>query len=79
MPIYEFICKKCDKKFETLVRSSASRVECPHCGSDELKKLLSSFAAKVDSSPASSCANADMCPAAGSHSCGCGCGCGHRH
>ena len=37
MPIYEFICKKCDKKFETLVRSSASKVECPHCGSEELK------------------------------------------
>lgn len=80
MPIYEFICKKCDEKFETLVRSTdTSSVECPQCGSKELKKLLSSFAAKVESSAASGCANADICPAAGSHCCGGSCGCGHHH
>ncbi|MBR2365120.1 MAG: zinc ribbon domain-containing protein [Lentisphaeria bacterium] len=79
MPIFEYECKKCEKKFEVLLRSSSSQAECPFCGSGEVKKLLSTFAAKVDSSPASSCANADICPAAGSHSCTCTCNCGHHH
>lgn len=79
MPIFEYECKKCEKKFELLVRSSSSPAECPLCGSKDVKKLLSTFAAKVESSGASSCPNMDSCPAASSHSCGCSCGCGHHH
>ncbi|MBO4304389.1 MAG: zinc ribbon domain-containing protein [Lentisphaeria bacterium] len=79
MPIFEYECGKCRKKFELLLPNASAPAKCPHCGSDKLKKLLSSFSAKVDSSPASSCAHADLCPGAGTPSCGCGCGCGGHH
>ncbi|MBO5760073.1 MAG: zinc ribbon domain-containing protein [Lentisphaeria bacterium] len=78
MPIFEYECKKCEKKFELLLPHSSASAVCPVCGTKDVKKLLSTFAAKVDS-PASSCANADSCPAAASRSCGCSCGCGHHH
>lgn len=45
MPIYEFKCAACDKKFEELC-SSATRPEdlsCPSCGGHDLKKCFSSF------------------------------------
>ncbi len=43
MPIYEFLCNKCDNEFEELVFSS-TKVECPECGSKKVKRLVSSFA-----------------------------------
>lgn len=43
MPIYEYVCKQCDKRFEKLVRSSTT-VACPSCGGSSLEKLLSVFA-----------------------------------
>lgn len=42
MPIYEYVCKQCDKKFEALVRAS-STVACPSCKSTSLEKQLSVF------------------------------------
>ncbi len=47
MPIYEFSCEKCSNDFETLVRSAdwEGEVECPSCGSEEIEKRLSIFAA----------------------------------
>ena len=44
MPIYEYLCKQCDNRFEKLVRSSTT-VECPSCRSTKLEKQLSVFAA----------------------------------
>ena len=47
MPLFEYECKKCGKKFEKLVFSSdKDKVVCPKCGSDETKKLLSFFSSK---------------------------------
>jgi putative FmdB family regulatory protein len=46
MPIYEYACKSCNNRFETLVRGSA-RVECPSCKGTDLEKQLSVFAAGV--------------------------------
>jgi len=43
MPIYEYVCKQCNKSFETLVRASTT-VECPACKSTSLEKQLSVFA-----------------------------------
>ncbi|MCS7149665.1 MAG: zinc ribbon domain-containing protein [Caldimicrobium sp.] len=45
MPIYEFKCSKCGRFFETLCFSQEDEkeVKCPHCGSKEVKKELSSF------------------------------------
>ena len=46
MPIYEFECRKCRKRFGTLVLSRArlGEVRCKSCGSGELERLWSRFA-----------------------------------
>ncbi|MDD5347158.1 MAG: zinc ribbon domain-containing protein [Candidatus Omnitrophica bacterium] len=44
MPIFEFECTKCARKFEYLVRSSGDKPECPKCANTKLKKLISGFA-----------------------------------
>jgi putative FmdB family regulatory protein len=45
MPIYEFLCEKCGRNSEILVRSSNWKgTACPHCGSTKLTKKLSVFA-----------------------------------
>lgn len=50
MPIYEFECDACTKESEILVRSSDWQgTECPHCGSTQLRKKLSVFAAGGES------------------------------
>ncbi|MCX6910511.1 MAG: zinc ribbon domain-containing protein [Verrucomicrobia bacterium] len=48
MPIYEYVCKQCDKRFELLVQGSTTP-ECPSCKSRKLEKQLSVFA--VSNSP----------------------------
>ncbi len=46
MPIYEFECQKCGKKFEKLIFSSDNKKpECPACGVNDVQKLMSSGAA----------------------------------
>ena len=43
MPIFEYVCKKCDHRFEAIVNAS-TQVECPSCASQRLEKQLSVFA-----------------------------------
>ena len=52
MPLYEYQCKKCEKRFETLLslRELDDPVKCPDCGSEETDKLLSTFSASVGGS-----------------------------
>src|SRR2546423_2408044 len=47
MPIYEYNCRKCENKFEKLVKNAAAAeaVICPECGSKDTAKALSVFAA----------------------------------
>ena len=69
MPIYEYECKKCDTKFETLVLGE-EKVECPECGDEKVEKLFSSFGVKSNGLKTT-------LPQAGG-GCGCtpsGCGC----
>ena len=46
MPIYEYRCKHCEERFEQLVplRAEHPPVTCPRCGTQEIRKLLSTFA-----------------------------------
>lgn len=55
MPIFEYTCKGCGKRFEKLQKSgSACHAECPSCGSVEVQKELSTFSsAGTSCSPAS--------------------------
>ena len=73
MPIYEFICRDCDHRFELLVRDQ-EKPTCPSCGRSRLTKQLSA--------PAVHRAGAGQppCPAREDGSCGmsncCGNDCG---
>ena len=46
MPIYEYRCRECRKKFERIVLSSASAAKtvCPKCGASKAERLVSRFA-----------------------------------
>jgi len=44
MPIYEYTCKKCKKKFEVLRKfSDTTEVNCPRCQSNECQRSVSTF------------------------------------
>jgi putative FmdB family regulatory protein len=43
MPIYEYECHGCGKRFERIVNRS-TELSCPSCSSTNLEKLLSTFA-----------------------------------
>lgn len=75
MPIFEYKCRKCSFEFEALVRNADSLPEegCPECGSKELQKLLSTFAARVPQG-SGACPMQGSCPAV-SHPTGGGCCC----
>jgi putative FmdB family regulatory protein len=42
MPIYEFECEACGKRFEELVSTAEAGVACPECGSERPRRLISS-------------------------------------
>lgn len=45
MPIFEYVCNACGHQFEFLKLPAATTVpSCPACSSQDLKRLLSSFA-----------------------------------
>jgi putative FmdB family regulatory protein len=46
VPLYEFGCDACGKKFEELFRSMNERRKprCPHCKSGNVHKMFSTFA-----------------------------------
>ncbi len=71
MPIYEYTCRKCETKFEKLVRSmeDGPAVQCPECGSKQTEKALSVFAVGAEAPRSSgrppgcgNCAGGGPCP-----------------
>lgn len=54
MPIFEYLCLGCGKKFELLQKSAnAVQPKCPGCGSTEVEKELSTFSSGTGSSQGS--------------------------
>ncbi len=47
MPIYEYSCTSCDHEFEELIMNREQEVNCPNCGADEARKMLSRCRAKL--------------------------------
>ena len=78
MPLYEYVCHSCERRFERYVRAFGEAVACPQCQGGEVEKQLSTFAfAFAGGSPAAS--SSGGCRATGG-GCGCGaggCGCAH--
>ncbi len=48
MPIYEYQCRSCTYQFETMQRiSEPALTQCPECGLDSLKKLISAVSFRL--------------------------------
>jgi putative FmdB family regulatory protein len=62
MPIFEYICKACEHRFEALVYGD-EKAECPKCHGQKLAPQLSVFAvnAKASSSAGSSTGACGSC------------------
>ncbi|MEQ8172881.1 MAG: zinc ribbon domain-containing protein [Candidatus Eremiobacterota bacterium] len=52
MPVYEYECKKCLKRFEKIqkIGEDGRNLSCPLCGEKEPKKLISSFSSRTENS-----------------------------
>lgn len=77
MPVYEYKCTDCSRRFELFVqmRAVADSVVCRHCHSPKVQKLVSTFASvgAGDSSSADTSASGG-CGSCSGGSCGsCGC------
>jgi len=73
MPLFEYICKKCNTRFEKIVFSiDKEKVECPKCKSEEVEKQISMFSSSTNSDGCSD----SSCGANNKGSCCCG---GHCH
>ena len=73
MPVFEYHCQSCDREFELLVGVGAGNgsLKCPHCGSDELKKLFSKFSARSKGSGGvTTPASGSSCGGCSSSNCG---------
>ncbi len=61
MPIFEYQCSDCEAKFEKIVLSQSTDVQCPDCSSAHIEKLLSSFAVSTGSTRTSSAQSERSC------------------
>ncbi len=45
MPIYEYMCQKCQERFELRRRiaDSDSDIRCPRCGAEKPQRVISAF------------------------------------
>ncbi|RYD04973.1 hypothetical protein N752_11455 [Desulforamulus aquiferis] len=57
MPIFEFVCKSCNKPFEKLLLAGReTKVTCPVCSCDEVEKKISApFLPSSVGRPANDC------------------------
>lgn len=52
MPLYEYICRKCHKKFGevlTIKEHESRKVHCPKCKSTDLEHVIEPFFARTSS------------------------------
>jgi len=52
MPLYEYVCRKCHKKFDevlSLKEHETKKLHCPKCKSTDLEKVIEPFFARTPS------------------------------
>jgi putative FmdB family regulatory protein len=79
MPIYEYVCDECGKRYEQIVLSQKQSVACPSCASERQTLQLSVFSAHSGShgNGAQSSRSSGAGEFGGSCACGAG-GCGRN-
>jgi putative FmdB family regulatory protein len=72
MPLFEYLCSDCDRRFEKIVPRHDSPADCPHCHSQHVEKQLSVFAVAGNTSKDSAmdAPGCGRCGAAEPGSCG---------
>lgn len=51
MPVYAFVCGKCDHNFDVLTSySNKKHIACPSCGSQEIKETFRGYGSGVQAS-----------------------------
>lgn len=61
MPIYEYLCSKCNVIYQFYVKSSGNpRPACPKCGAKGLERVMSSFSTSRKGSLAASSSGDDI-------------------
>ncbi len=71
MPVYEYYCKKCDKKFEALrpMSKADAPIECEYCHSKHTSRQVSTFAAHSGGKAISGAGGGGGCAGCGGGSC----------
>lgn len=69
MPVYEYICQKCQLKFDYLVRSSQDEIVCPRCNRKDLKRLISTFSFSSKDAGGNTTGSSGGCGGCASHNC----------
>jgi putative FmdB family regulatory protein len=64
MPIFEYICRKCNHQFEALIYGD-QKAECPKCHARKLAPQLSVFAVSTKSPSSSNARPAGPCGSCG--------------
>lgn len=52
MPLYEYVCRRCQEKFSTVLtvkEHETKKVQCPKCKSEEVDHVIEPFFAKTSS------------------------------
>jgi putative FmdB family regulatory protein len=70
MPMYEFRCNKCRKKFEELVLSRDAAVRCPKCKKTDVARLMSAFSVKSSGASKAAPSSGKSCAGCRSKKCG---------
>jgi putative FmdB family regulatory protein len=70
MPLFEYLCKDCERTFEQIVPRYNSPADCVHCNSRNVEKQLSVFAVAGPSNEASMDAGCGRCGAPQPGMCG---------
>lgn len=61
MPILQYKCKACGKKFEELVRSHEEKVTCPDCGGDTERDYAGTMYSTTGKKPSSCTGHCSTC------------------
>jgi len=77
MPIFEYRCENCGETSEFLILGKNERVQCGHCGSEDLTKLMSAHNPSLSSPERISEKGPGTC-CGSPHSCGTPGGCCSR-